>query len=500
MKPLRLAAALTSAMAFSAPASAVYLNEDGVGQALIFPYYTVQPNATNPFNTYLTVVNHSSDAKALRVRFRESRNSREVGSFNLFLGPKDSWAGVVVPLAGSTASVSTTDRSCTNPELGSINGGPPSYNLMPTFYQGPNSDGNGDGLERAREGWVEVIEMATLTGTSAAAATIGSTGNPANCGALLGVATPAVAAPTGGLSGTLTLINVASGMDFTVNAEALAELGSRPFYRGPFDPYPDWSASEIDPVSVVIANGNVYRSVWDAPMHAVSATLMRSHLVGEYVLDEGTRSRTDMVVVFPTRHLYVTASAAIPPFTSPARWANVCPPRSPSESQFSEGPGERFEIFTYDRDLMGRTVFGDLDFGLPSPRMCAGASVISLSNGAAYQTSGTLGSLSRGFSVPSGPGLATSNVLPVPPGAQGGWMQVHSYKGATINSLAASTRTNIATGVTTPGPHVFAGLPMLGFTARTFENGTLTCGAGKCQGNYGGAFPLKYERAISPAN
>jgi hypothetical protein len=42
------------------------------------------------------------------------------------------------------------------------------------------------------------------------------------------------------------------------------------------------------------------------------------------------------------------------------------------------------------------------------------------------------------------------------------------------------------------------GLPAVGFVVRSFRNGTLTCGATVCQGNYGGAVPYSYARLISP--
>jgi hypothetical protein len=57
---------------------------------------------------------------------------------------------------------------------------------------------------------------------------------------------------------------------------------------------------------------------------------------------------------------------------------------------------------------------------------------------------------------------------------------------------------NLATGTVTTGAHAFTGLPVVGFAVRTFVNGTLSCGAGSCQGNYGGSFPLKFRRSISP--
>jgi hypothetical protein len=57
---------------------------------------------------------------------------------------------------------------------------------------------------------------------------------------------------------------------------------------------------------------------------------------------------------------------------------------------------------------------------------------------------------------------------------------------------------DLATGTATSGVHVFSGLPVMGLAVRTFRNGTLACTGGACQGNYGGAFPFKYTRRITP--
>ena len=59
-------------------AEAVYLNPDGLGQVLIYPYYTVRTKAAvAPFDTYLSVVNTTNSAKAVKVRFLEGKNSKE---------------------------------------------------------------------------------------------------------------------------------------------------------------------------------------------------------------------------------------------------------------------------------------------------------------------------------------------------------------------------------------------------------------------------------------
>ena len=67
----------------STGSQAVHLSSNGIGQVLIFPYYTVN----NDINTLMNFVNTTNQAKALRVRFREAANSKEVFTFNLYLGP-----------------------------------------------------------------------------------------------------------------------------------------------------------------------------------------------------------------------------------------------------------------------------------------------------------------------------------------------------------------------------------------------------------------------------
>ena len=297
---------------------AVSLDPQGVGQALIFPYYTVRSTDGNAFNTFVSIANSSADAKALRVRFREGRNSREVASFNLFLAPGGIWTGALVP-SGDGARLVSADQSCTSPAFASAPGSLPFLDFSDASYAGANADGAGTGLDRTREGYVEAIEMATLTGASAqqAAFTGTSLATPANCGALRNAATLETAAPSGGLSGTLTVINVDAGRDFTVNADALANLASRPFYRPIADPYPDFDVTEVDAYSTGIVEGKVYRATWSRGVDAVSSALIASVIENEFVIDAATRSRTDWIVTLPTRRFYGSGTTVAAPFSPP---------------------------------------------------------------------------------------------------------------------------------------------------------------------------------------
>lgn len=457
-------------------AEAVYVSSEGMGQALIFPYYTANSSSGNPFNTYISIVNHTSDAKAVRVRFREGHNSREVASFNLFLSPNDAWTGAVLP-SGSGARLVTTDASCTSPALSASGGGVSELGFASTNYAGAAADGGSEGLERTREGWLEVIEMATLTGASAANVTHTFQGVPANCAAVHGNAVVETASPSGGLSGTLTLINVASGMDFTLNAEALAELSSRPFYRPASDPYPDFAAAEIEPISVILDRGFVYRSVWSNGRDAVSAVLMRTGWAGEFILDAGTNSATDFVTTFPTRQHYAGTSFS-PPFSGNCRF----PP--------GEQSGESVRIFYTDRDERGEVYFGrEVSF------QCGASVVFDVRNTGTIPygpSTGVLGSQSRA--------LVPDTSVRIPTRMSNGWMNVSLASPLGLTSLPTSTRMDVATGAITTGAHRISGLPLVGFTVRTFRNDSVSCANGVCQGNYGGAFPMKYTRAIGMAN
>ena len=85
-------AGLAGAAGIVGSAQAVNIDPDGLGQVLIYPYYT-----TNGGNvTLLSVVNTTDEAKAVKVRFKEGKNSREVLDFNLYLSPWDVWTAAIV--------------------------------------------------------------------------------------------------------------------------------------------------------------------------------------------------------------------------------------------------------------------------------------------------------------------------------------------------------------------------------------------------------------------
>jgi hypothetical protein len=91
--------------------------------------------------------------------------------------------------------------------------------------------------------------------------------------------------------------------------------------------------------------------------------------------------------------------------------------------------------------------------------------------------------------IPSG--LSTNNFV-------NGHMQIRFDGLGILTSQPSSTWVDLRTGATGTGAVTLLGYPTIGFMVRTFENGTLSCGAASCQGNYASAFPHRRVTRFSP--
>ena len=124
------------------------------GQALVFPYYTVN----NDWITTLNVMNTSNQTLPVKLRVHESKNSRDVLDFNIVLSPYDAWTGWLVD-SDDGPVLKTTDRSCTSPVSVRDNGPTSGTTASTVAYTGSFDDTGGNGRNRMREGYVEVIVM-----------------------------------------------------------------------------------------------------------------------------------------------------------------------------------------------------------------------------------------------------------------------------------------------------------------------------------------------------
>ena len=469
-------------------AQAVHINQDGLGQALVYPYYTVRSTASgNAYVTLLTVVNTTASAKAVKVRFLEGKNSREVLDFNLFLSQYDVWTAGIVP-AGTGAGVFTADRSCTTPTLRTRTAANPER-----FRNGAYIDDAGpDGLDRTNEGYFEILEMGSIVGGSALEASVThdpdfsapNASTPDCTGLPVTDAFPSdLAAPTGGLMGTASLINVNEGTDYSYDAVALDGWSNAPNWSGPGSVLP--RLSDASPaVSVVIDNnaagGRAVRTQWTQGRDAVSAIMMRSHVYNEYTVEPNIKAATDWVVTMPTKRFYVSSGSG-----NAAR---------PFQSNFSStGSCDTINLVYYDREE--QTPGAIIDFSPTTPEsraLCWEANVITFTgNGGSATVSHVLGS---------------TNVANVALNATwiNGWADLSFPLDNTVPNahnlpapVGATTIININNGSVQSFQNVtYFGLPVVGFAVQSYTNGTLSVGGTAVLSNYGGTFNHKYLRDI----
>ena len=463
-KSLCAALAGIGALGAAGAAQAVNLNPDGLGQVLIYPYYTVRSDgAGNAFNSLLSVVNTTASVKAVKVRFLEGKNSREVLDFNLYLSPKDVWTTGVVPM-GAGAGIITTDKSCTLPAI------PAAGKEFVNFaFTGGDEDGAGTGLDRTTEGYVEIIEMSTYFDDSETAANVTHVaGVPPGCADQTDALGDAEAqAPTGGLMGGITLINVNSGSDYTADAVALDNYSDTELYTGAGVTTPDLQEAS-PPTSIVVANNNVYTSFWAPGPDAVSAVLMHDHIFNEFVLDAGTDSGTDWVVTMPTKRFYVFND-----FVDKLFQRNFDGPN---------GACDDVSLNIFDREE--QTSSTPLDFSPPPPvetnALCWEENVIT------FNDSNVLGS---------------ANIANIPTSFENGWLDLGFHPDTVSGGehVLENFSTSVAPLGGAPtgfGAATYVGLPVVGFAVQSFANGAITVNGVSTLSNYGGSFVHKGTRAI----
>lgn len=521
-KKKTLFAALTglSVMGMVGAAQAVSLNPDGLGQVLIYPYYTVRANADgNAYNSMISVVNSTGNGKVVKVRFLEGKASQEVLDFNLFLSPQDVWVGVVGPGADASgaAVLATPDTSCTAPIIP-----PAGVAFKNVLFSGSNADGEDATLNRTREGYAEIIEMADIvapspTFTATKHATVSGVWKPGNCaavqdgGAYASIPTwvgTDLTTGSGGLFGSMTLINVNDAKDVAYEATALDSFykpltaGQNLFFNsGDIKP----NLANVFPATSTVVNGaNVYiTSGWTTAIDAVSAVLMNQSVYNEFVLDDSVGANTDWVITMPTKGLY---------YSQASNGRNVT-----KLFQRNFGPGgacDDLGIDYYDREE--RFTSSAPDFSPPSPQqtnaMCWEANVV------------TFGKTASTTSV-----LRAENRVTLPVEFDNGWAKftfnsvagtgayvngdnAHILRGVTMAAATnpATTATSGQTqkidlsqptpAVTAQEEIIFTGLPMLGFGIQVFNNGQADSEYGKIWASYAGRIAHRFSKSISTAN
>ena len=304
------------------------------GQVLLFPYYTVQDNQ----ETLIEVVNTTGDTKAIKVRFLEAYNSREVLDFNLYLSPEDVWTAKVMKGEDGKVKLITYDKSCTVPnDISGVEFRPYAYDG--SLPQHPDDGGPKD-VSRQYEGHIEIIEMGianmkTLGGWDGDGdGEPDSThvkGIPQNCKTLQNNWVDGTwrdqkadtLPPTGGLYGNAAVIDVAEGYSFEIPATVLDNFSDTNLHFSPGDLNPNLSHVSPPVSRVRKPDGTILTETWVRPIDAVSAVLMKKDVMGSYSSNKAVLGETSWVVTFPTKSHYVDyPSTDLGPFSEPFKGAS----------------------------------------------------------------------------------------------------------------------------------------------------------------------------------
>jgi len=430
-------------------ALAVSLNPKGTGQALIYPYYTVN----NSQDTLISVVNTSAVGKVAEVRFLEGYNGRDTLAFTLFLSKFDVWTAAVTQASDDGGAIlKTSDASCTFPRILTTGA-----SFLSTGYDGSGTlpaDSGPQTITRTREGFIEIIAGGDIVADSTTDVAIthvqnGNAGGgvPPGCADLSATSFFSdIVAPTGGLFGNATIVNVGLGTFFGYNAEALqgftdTALFSESHADGPT--LADANSSDAAPggaiANIFNQDGRPLSLSYAIGVDAVSAALMADSIYNEYVVDPSLGASTDWVVTFPTKHFYVDGAYGDGPL-------------QPFAESFTDGVSNVLvEATIYDREE-GVVTLGPCTLCPPvdiTPAFAYEVNVATFENQIVPVTAGPLGSALTSLLIPPN-GTDGAAIVDLAIGDGG-----HSLSGGADASGSAVT---------------LKGLPVVGFMAYNVIN------------------------------
>ena len=343
-------AAATIMGAATAAQAAVEVSHGGEGQALLYPYYSVE----NGNYTALHLTNTTGEYKAVKVRFRRYTDSADSLDFNLYLSPQDMWTGAVV-MGDNGPKLVSADTSC-----------------ISAFPKGMPANGVDFGvLNGSEKGHIEIIEMASWNKAAATTAIVqdlpkvvtvaqavehqkaGADGirKPGNCAAInetwkpegkwaklyqaaVDASTPTVLdttsftstdlgnLPTGGLYGNVYVINPDEAWASSYAPVALNGLytGTGNNHHAPRYGLPDLQGDVADLAKLVIANpdnpnwpsadaqidglkGLVIPANYNmADFDDIQTSLLKKTVKSDFTIGGASDASTELVLTFPLKY------------------------------------------------------------------------------------------------------------------------------------------------------------------------------------------------------
>jgi hypothetical protein len=457
--PILRKSALAALLSAALPASAMYVNPHGTGQALLFPYYTVNAGQ----QTVFSVVNTTGRTKIAEVSFRESYNGRAVLRFDVVLAPHDTWTATTIEhpeLDRPVPIIVQRNAACTSPAAnlwtGTLHGTLPYQEFLPFDYTGNAADGGSVSIDRAREGYFHIVERAELEGELDVAA------KQRNCAAFANLRViasgPFVRPPAGGLRGSFAIVDVAEGTILGGNATAIDGFSTTTLLSATVDPpfYDAFGSANAggSPVGAqVFIDGKMVNLQFppSRAVDAISAVLMKDALLGDVTHESALGSNSEWVITAPTKRFHTDAARAktqLAPFSSAFNTTHPAASCSAFKPTLFDRQGRAIEL-TPDPAGSPQTS------PLPQFALCHATDVVSFEPASGSSESAVLGARVSTYINKPRPATETGSLT------------------LTLGTTTGSAQSFLPPGTSGPG---LRGLPVIGFEAIKYINANVTPG------------------------
>ena len=307
-------------------------------------------------------------------------------------------------------------------------------------------------------------------------ATHGTDGVPANCAALVSAwsttagapgawvtaKTTRISAPSGGLYGVANMLNNSDAAAYGMEAAAIdgfwASTITNQGHEKPGDALPSLAQGDDD---AIIPNGGTYYTLAftgdNKGVDAVSSLFMAESVSNDVMADPGLAGETDWVLTFPTRRYYVNAASAALPFTDPYVGSGTAGGPTTSCETVSISQTDREESTTAAGSTGPAFSPAPPDQAeLPGPQLCYETNTIAVNGVSALNAS-----------------VSTDTVLDA--AISLGWTQDQPAGWQSI-AFSANNYMTAATSTAGNGETRLKGLPVMGFAAFEYTNGSKNFG------------------------
>jgi hypothetical protein len=489
--------------------NAVELAPDGVGDVLFMPYYTVRSfqnrtrDGAGQYQTFLNLTNTSFESIAFRLNIREAHNGRLCAKLNVILSAKDVWTAAIQETT-SGVRLFTVDTSCTSPQMTQTGTGRELLMSTDDFALPPFEDKGPNGIDRCKEGFIEVISMGhSIASNSIKEGSVAYHAKqideiPRNCQLIDQAFEDKIDAiqtefnePLNALKGMYTVINVANGIGFGGDFIALANFFSPNVVNGKGldgisqDDLMFSATSSLDipdlndgkpkqsvlRITALSGKQRTFIDNWQRGVDALSAVIMRSKLSNQWTTNANLGAETSWVITMPTARYYTSAN------------------------QLNEAQALRpfAELFSENADILDAV-------GLPQGGACNRVGIrmydrhqTLLAQRFSPQTAGTSPLLCYAVNpiMFNGVNLLGSSIARNidSQGSKNGWMELSFLADSAANTVAGGLGSRQSGINPNTATDVYGGLPVIGvaFTLRA---------RGEASTNFGTLWQHTYERHV----